>query len=202
MSIWPWCTRSAISSDLASWASRYKPRGEVDHSPADAVPQWPSPRPESGSRWARRLPRPRRRRAHQLALPHLRRRGVRATDGYTLLGARRACDGADLDYPRLDPERGTGAESRFGAGRTYFTRTVLAAYISPASTPGVKDEESSTQIQKVARQTASQSPQRLPEQSRRHRVGGFALRPLRRRISGEGNKRALIAAADEVDAHT
>ena len=50
--------------------------------PTDAMPQRPPPRPQPSPRRPRRLPRPRRWRTHLLALPKLRRAGVRATVEY------------------------------------------------------------------------------------------------------------------------
>src|SRR4051812_18813633 len=54
-----WCGRRAGTDHLR----------EVDHPPADALPERALPRPESSPRRSHRLPRARRR-AHQLALPN------------------------------------------------------------------------------------------------------------------------------------
>lgn len=75
----------------------------MDHQAAEPLPERTPARAESGPRRARRVPRSRRRRPHLLALPHLRRGGVRAADEYALHGARRAGDGADLDCTGLTP---------------------------------------------------------------------------------------------------
>ena len=65
------------------------------------MPQRSPPWTESGPRGPRRLPRTRWRRTHQLALPHLRRRGLRAADEYALLGAQRASHGAPFHATKL-----------------------------------------------------------------------------------------------------
>src|SRR6478609_5196940 len=67
------------------------------------MPEWASPRPESSARRTCRLPWTWRRWAHQLALPNLRRRGVRAAVEHALHGAGRACGRADLDPPARRP---------------------------------------------------------------------------------------------------
>ena len=74
---------------------------EVDHPPADAMPERAPARPGPGPRRPSRLPRPRRR-THNMDMPHMRPDGVRAAAQHPLHGARRACDGADLQR-HLDP---------------------------------------------------------------------------------------------------
>ena len=63
---------------------------EVDHPTAWPLPQRAPARPEPSPRRARRLPRTRRRWTHHLALPQLRRCGVRATFEHALHSPARA----------------------------------------------------------------------------------------------------------------
>jgi len=97
----------------AVWASWYINRGrDLDHPPADSLPQRAPARPQPGPRWSCRLCRTRRWRAHQLALSNMRCCLVRAAVEHALHGTGRTCGGADLERPR------TGRRARCGSGRT------------------------------------------------------------------------------------
>jgi hypothetical protein len=96
-----------------------KPARAVDYPTTHRCPNRHPLGPNQVLVGARRLPRPRRW-THQLALPHLRRRGVRATAEYALHDARRAGDCADLDeQPELRAVRtpvgpSAGAQAEWG----------------------------------------------------------------------------------------
>ena len=81
---------------------------EMDHPPADALPQRTPTWPRRSSRGSPGVPRPRRR-THHLALPHLRSDRVRAAAQQPLHDVRRARDGASFhaaNLGHLDPYGG------------------------------------------------------------------------------------------------
>src|SRR6476659_5401576 len=85
-----------FSAEPHGWGISMSVSGEFQRARSRSPP-WT----ESGPRGPRRLPRTRWRRTHQLALPHLRRRGLRAADEYALLGAQRASHGAPFHATKL-----------------------------------------------------------------------------------------------------
>ena len=97
---------------------------EVDHPPAHALPQRAPARPEPSPRRACRLPRPRRWRSHELALPNMRRRDLRAAAQHTLQCSRWACDCTDLNRTELTATRPGATPGHTAKGPTSPDRSL------------------------------------------------------------------------------
>ena len=133
------------------------------------MPERTPVRPRPGFRRPSGVPRTRWRRAHLLALPHLRCRGVRAAPQHALHGPRRACGGADLHQSCLTKrgERSTGSTHR----EPKRNRRRLMYLCRPSSAPLVAGRVSVTAEAAAIRTTAPQlAPSRLP-----HRGGDLVV---------------------------